>query len=150
MGKVQETLLEQLHSSCITAPFPNVFNSVAQSEELTSIKTTLPCPEEGRGYSQGTGNHQCCRLGVAVAARTATKSCTIPAAAFCHSSGHISVVWRQVGLCCVLIPLTGWHGSTLPLCLQLEIPTPARALLRQPWHFSRPINNSSHTEELDF
>lgn len=41
MGKVQETLLEQLHSSCITTPFPNVFNSVAQSEELTHMKNHL-------------------------------------------------------------------------------------------------------------
>lgn len=41
MGKVQKTLLEQLHSSCITAPFPNVFNSVAQPEKLTYIKNHL-------------------------------------------------------------------------------------------------------------
>lgn len=144
MGKVQETLLEQLHSSCITAPFPNVFNSVAQSEELTSIKTTLPYSEEGRGYSQGTGSHHCCRLGVAVAARTATKEL--------HNSNScfLSLIWAffnglEAGgtLLCPHSPHWLARQALSPSAFSstswLEMPTPARAVLRQPWYFSSLI-----------
>lgn len=142
MGEVQEILLEQLHSSCITAPFPNVFNSVAQPEKLTYIKTTLMHCEEGRMYNQGTGSHHCCRLAVAVTARTATKEvhnshrCFL--GAFQWFEGRWDIVVSSFPSL-VPVGMAGISPSAFSSTSWLEIPTPARAVLRQPWYFSSPI-----------